>query len=1137
MDVSKVYGLDSTKNLEFSTDSIIYAAGNVITVVNPEEDSQNFLTAYHNDSFISCYTVSTNKRYAAVAEFNGERSSLSIWDLFNLKRKKFFTVPELVHGKVISMAFSPDCRVLITLSSAPDHLICYIPWEKGKVSASLKNVVSQNTSLSHLAISPTNADGSLFLVCGNGLFRILRYAPGELSLRLAHGGLVGLKKEHHGFTCAEWVNDDVIIVGTKLGELHLLEKGQYVQSLTDAPLDGKPIVRIMTCSKGFLTVSYSGMYIFELVDNQPTLIRTGAMNNSIQQFALSPSEESFAVINNTSQIPLLYRFSSEELISEENGLLLWKFSNGLSSMLLGLNDLYSEAIVTFSFHPSFTYIAVSLFSKLVILLITFEGFIEVHEFGNLANSSSVEWSKDGSLLAVAHKCHVSILSFSSATSPFPEKHVSKSLPSPHLITSIRAHSTSEVCSLSFNSCSNSVVAGCRDGAVVSLEFNGIELIKKKMFVSENCELIAIEQYDDCVFVLSKDGVLKSLLDFDLHHEIELSVIPTCMCLVSPPSHSNYLAIGSDDGSVTFVSIPLGPASQILTHNTHSQSVFSLIYDCFDHKLISSSLDGSVFEYKFKKSFENQSLLAGCVIVPCTLLNQSSKQVCELISEIDSIQQNHLFETTLRNEGFNVKLREKEEELSEELASEERKFNDLEATQLELNKEHNNQVNKLKLLHNQTVNQMKEAFDARAIHDQNLEEELIKSIGEIKDHHDERVKVLKEEHRSKLTSLFSEFLMRKEEDELVMENMKKTLQELVGKHDTDYSLIEKKIEKESMDLVKEFQSKIVQEKSMVEALVKENEALKAEYSKVEQDLLAKRDEVESLHEEQEKHLAEIEKINKEKASLAREIRERNSTIEEKELRALELKKKNQELGKFRFVLNFKIDELVQELEPYEAQVMECREQIKHMEDELHDHSQRLAELKSVNQDLQMRISATKSAINDHLEKKSVLEELINVLDADLKVIINNLDNPKKTKQSILSLYRYYVTQESAIPGVKVTSVLANSSSFNLHRHLHQTQRTCTTLGNMSNKTQTKFQKDRARLLHENTVLTECLNELRREFISFGVSNSAKSAPSSDQLTREIEMQSVTIKRLEKRLAEVENQRPRSRSKLPPLSSPV
>lgn len=61
-------------------------------------------------------------------------------------------------------------------------------------------------------------------------------------------------------------------------------------------------------------------------------------------------------------------------------------------------------------------------------------------------------------------------------------------------------------------------------------------------------------------------------------------------------------------------------------------------------------------------------------------------------------------------------------------------------------------------------------------------------------------------------------------------------------------------------------------------------------------------------------------------LKKEVVERDSTIQLKEKNIFELKKANQELDKFKFVLNYKIKELKSEIEPKDLEIKEKKEQI-------------------------------------------------------------------------------------------------------------------------------------------------------------------------------------------------------------------
>ena len=61
----------------------------------------------------------------------------------------------------------------------------------------------------------------------------------------------------------------------------------------------------------------------------------------------------------------------------------------------------------------------------------------------------------------------------------------------------------------------------------------------------------------------------------------------------------------------------------------------------------------------------------------------------------------------------------------------------------------------------------------------------------------------------------------------------------------------------------------------------------------------------------------------------ELKERLTTIEDKNRRIIDLKKKTQELEKFKFVLDYKIKELKREIGPRELDIQALNEQTNKM----------------------------------------------------------------------------------------------------------------------------------------------------------------------------------------------------------------
>jgi len=79
----------------------------------------------------------------------------------------------------------------------------------------------------------------------------------------------------------------------------------------------------------------------------------------------------------------------------------------------------------------------------------------------------------------------------------------------------------------------------------------------------------------------------------------------------------------------------------------------------------------------------------------------------------------------------------------------------------------------------------------------------------------------------------------------------------------------------------------------------------------------------------------------------EVKVRDRTIGDKEKRIFDLKKKNAELEKFKFVLDYKIKELKREIIPREEEISKMKEQTTEMDKEL-------KHLTSVNENLGLMV---------------------------------------------------------------------------------------------------------------------------------------------------------------------------------------
>lgn len=115
----------------------------------------------------------------------------------------------------------------------------------------------------------------------------------------------------------------------------------------------------------------------------------------------------------------------------------------------------------------------------------------------------------------------------------------------------------------------------------------------------------------------------------------------------------------------------------------------------------------------------------------------------------------------------------------------------------------------------------------------------------------------------------------------------------------------------------------------------------------------------------------------------ELNDRDETLQEKREKIMSLKKKIQELEKFKFVLDYKIKELKRDIGPREVEIQVLNEQVGRMKMELEHFSRVNSNLALIVEDLRMRqrglnreLTAMKTELSEQRDrKKRFLDDVI------------------------------------------------------------------------------------------------------------------------------------------------------------------
>merc|ERR1719245_819760 len=144
---------------------------------------------------------------------------------------------------------------------------------------------------------------------------------------------------------------------------------------------------------------------------------------------------------------------------------------------------------------------------------------------------------------------------------------------------------------------------------------------------------------------------------------------------------------------------------------------------------------------------------------------------------------------------------------------------------------------------------------------------------------------------------------------------------------------------------------------------------------------------------------------------REIQERETTIQEKDRMITELRKKNQELEKFKFVLVYQIAELDRQIQPKELTIDKISSQIQQMKEELEEYASQNFQCELELSDITLKLQAAKK---EEQYQEKILKDINRVISAfrrDLQNVSTVLNNPAKLKSKIKKLYHDYGSLQS------------------------------------------------------------------------------------------------------------------------------
>ena len=954
------------------------------------------------------------------------------------------------------MQFSEDSQLLLTLTGAPDWTLLCWNWSKAKLVAYAQ--VSNIATMPFTRCSFSPVDASIACVTGRDCVKFFRIA--DKDMRVVHDNVL----EGNNFISQCWLRhpDDSLLAGTDTGDLVLFKSGEYVCHLGCSPGSEKPITSLLSVAKGFIFGSKPGFIQYIKFDDEKLSdfqqrernrhvevnyndffvpvrsVLSDLTLGSIQSICLSPNEESCCALTSDNQllnIPLLnpavltpediklfqISFHGPKAIqgmgvclrkpliitcSKDNTLRIWNYLTNETELL----KVFPEDMFCSALHPSGIHAAVGFSDKLRVYHVLVDD-IRVCLEVPIKACRECKFSPGGNLIAAANGNSIGVYDFSTG-----EK-----------VSDLRGHNN-KVHSIHWLDSGCRLLSCGRDGAVYLWELDGRrsgEFVNKGiMYTSAVCS-------DKNVFAVGTD---KKLVELDI-----LDLSPSQLAR-NEEITLGLLAISAAKGVLFATAGELGKPCSVRAYSYPLTGDFTE-YTCLSSQasrmcltpdelyLVVADDSGCITLFELRDRNErilrNPNQISDMtespdwtdeVLVTRAELEDKTTVISELRTKVEELKVHNEYQQKLKEMNYSENIKEVTDKFLQELEQSRTTFELLKEERVDCELEHMEKLKQMAEQHQHDLQEVETDFQAQIMEQVDAYHSLVRERDAQIERLEEQRRMLVEAHEQYVEELTSDFEQKLEEDRqsrLMIEDEKSELhKELVE----TCRQLEDDIDSEIENMRRGYEDKLSTARESTLKFKGENGMLNKKLSVMRKDMEDQREEQKILLEKEHELHEQIKILEKEITLHKKEIKTRDGAIGEKEKRIYELKKKNQELDKFKFVLDFKIRELKRQIEPRQQEIAGMKDQIRAMDEELEKYHKSNSNLDGIIGALRTRIDSTQQDIKDKRSHAKKLESSINAFKSDLHMTIEYILDPHELMKSVEKLVTTHGAVGAIVPSI-------------------------------------------------------------------------------------------------------------------------
>merc|ERR1719456_200154 len=704
------------------------------------------------------------------------------------------------------------------------------------------------------------------------------------------------------------------------------------------------------------------------VDSQPVTVKSMAM---------SPTEEVLACTTSSAQLYQLSLVSSDMLKADELPTVEPMLTGFHVGPILGMDVCirkplvvtcgtdktvrvwnyvdktcelcrsFNEEAYSVAFHPSGFHLIVGFSDKLRLMNLLME---DMRPFKDLPIKAcrEVRFSHGGHMFAAVNSNTIQVFKTYSC----------------EMICNLRGHNN-KVRSLSWTADDTTLVSAGMDGAVY--EYNILNDGRRESdWVHKGTNFSCVIVYTDpstggnTTYVVGSDKMLREVAGSSMQNYLVAGKNIGQICL-SNSAKTMFSSVSEPEqpGCIRCYKFPLD--GEYIEYQAHAGPATRLRVTVDDQYLFSAGEDACLFIFDVRKKDrvvskrDKEATLpfADEIMVTRTFLDEKQAKLGDLERQVEELRNQIDFQLRHRDSYHKEKMSELEDKYTQEIEQERTKFELLREEKNDMEMEYEENFKNVDELHAKQIQDLEANFQHKMMIEVAKYQKLAAEREREHEEWQRQHKALLEAHQRKVAELQKKFGDQEtddrahktriiEEKELNSKVHGETLNQLEKDADTEIEELKRRYKE---NLSAEHDDK-VRLKGQAGIHRKHHEDLKRQMQKKDEELRMQQDEARKKQEW-------VDKLIRERELNLKEIKERDKMIGDKEQRIYDLKKQNQELEKFKFVLDYKIKELKAQIDPKNDDIAEMKTQIQAMDAELEDYMRKNKQLALDISQLQMK----------------------------------------------------------------------------------------------------------------------------------------------------------------------------------------